>query len=231
MTTLFNIQYNIKMPKSKSNPIPLIQLQPSSIPNQIQGLFATQDIPPNTILLEFKGRLNHNSPTSPESIFFKDNTYLHTIPSCLASKVNDCAKFPKHQRSLNDIFKSELPIYECLIENGPNAIILTKDNVHKAFLQSIQPIKKGEQIYIHRGFMSCLAKEHDILGFKNETFTFNIDKFFDYESVKKYIKIFFPNVKETKLEIINGKHWAIIIEENGKENFFPIGDVFKTVVI
>lgn len=188
--------------------------------NNKEGLLALKDIPKNTVIAEYKGRLNKPSNNYIHIILFSDGSKLYCTENCITSKVSDCIKLPEKQRSYQEFLNAET-LYETE-GTGPNVKSRVRDNVHRAELVSIRDIKKGEGIYIHYGIRQVAGYEANVLGFLDKD-NYENDKF-NENTINNYIKTFYPNT--VKIEPLHSD-FLNIIDEDGDAEVIPIKNISK----
>ncbi len=133
----------------------------SNIPNAGEGLFAGEDIKENVLITEFKGKLvsDTNIQDNWSAIYISDDICLQCNKSNLASYANDNVLFPSKRRNLTKFIEKELPLYNSYNNQQTNAEIYINTQMKRAWLKSVKPIKKDEEIFVHYGLQFWIKSE------------------------------------------------------------------------
>jgi hypothetical protein len=175
-----------------------IEVKESTIPNAGQGLFATVDIQPKSIIAEFKGRVrkpDEDVTKNRSLIRFADGYFLECPDTDLPSFVNDPIDFPTTRRKLYETLESEKSFYPMHPKASNNSYIKLMQPKHRAFLVAIIPIPCGSEIFCHYGFNQWFMKEF-LNGFSFEE-KMDLNGFpprlYACPAFKSYINTFYPN--------------------------------------
>lgn len=192
------------MSNRTKNKISKAHTDESTIPNSGKGLFALVDIPVNSIIAEFVGKIRKPSENVEQNrslIRFSDGYFLECPDTDLASFVNDPINFPTTRRKLYEALESEQSFYQIHPLATINSYIKLNQQMHRAFLVATKPITEGSEIFCHYGFTQWFMKEY-LNGFAYEE---KMDKGFPariyaFPAFRAYINTFYPDCIDYKAE-------------------------------
>lgn len=134
----------------------------------------------------------------------------------LASYANDIIIFPSKKRNLCNIIEKELPLYNSYNNREANAEIYVNPDLRRAWLKSLKPINKDEEIFIHYGLPFWIKQEKQLTEYEddlpngdflmpkkiiiiNNNYLLRLPSYlFKTESFLKYTKIFYPKFTNIK---------------------------------
>jgi len=220
--------------RSRKQPLK-VQVNKSTIPNAGQGLFATVDIPPKSIIAEFKGRVRKPDEDVKENrslIRFADGYFLECPDTDLASFVNDPISFPTARRKLYETLESEAPFYQLHPNASVNSYIKLIQPKHRAFLVATTSIPTGTEIFCHYGFNQWFMKEFlngflleekmDSNGFPPRLYT--------CPAFKSYINTFYPDCIDYQAQDFPDGTTEIIIKQPNEESTVLMLDNYASMM-
>lgn len=145
----------------------LTYVKRSTLPNDTKhnlekGLFAKKNIPNQSVIVEFIGKVTKNSKSKDESdsiVMFEDGSKLVCPNTDKASLARDPIKLPKFRRQLIKSLNSDVPFYDIHDNARINADIFIDNERHRVFLIASSNIKKHEEIFCHFGFPFWFTSE------------------------------------------------------------------------
>jgi SET domain-containing protein len=210
----------------------------SNIPNSGLGLFAKTTIKKGAKIAEFKGILkspDQDVADKRSNILFNDGWMLSCPETDRASFANDCICVPLERRKLMESLKSTTtPFYEMHRKSNLNASISLDDGNHRAFLVSNKNIKKGDEIFVHYGFVFWFTRELEN-GFLQED---DIDEhgfpetFHQYPAFLNYLKLVFPDYTKITAQVSDDGDESMVtvqLQDLSTRYFIPIPNYRRMV--
>jgi hypothetical protein len=175
----------------------------SNIPNIGEGLFAGENIKEGILITEFKGKITtiNNIKSSWSVISLYNDECIECNKKNLASYANDIIIFPSKKRNLCNIIEKELSLYNSYNNREANAEIYVNPDIKRAWLKSLKPINKDEEIFIHYGLPFWIKQEKQLAEYEDDlpNGEFLVPSYlFKSESFLKYTKIFYPKFTNIK---------------------------------
>lgn len=200
----------------------------SNIPNIGEGLFAGENIKEDVLISEFKGRITslNNTKSSWSVISLYDEECIECNKKNLASYANDIILFPSKKRNLCKIIDDKKPLYDSYKGLSPNATIYVNPDLKRAWLKSIKPINKDEEIFIHYGLPFWIKMESKLTEYEDNLINgdFLVPSYlFKSESFDLYVKNFYSGYNEIKY--FNDNSVVDISDKNDNGYTFGIDDI------
>jgi len=204
-----------------------VEKRVSTIASHGYGLFALHDIKKDSIIVEFKGKLNKRGETSSNrsNIYFSDEAVLECPLNDLASFANDAIMFTGERRLLMESLTSREPFYKKYPGTNINADIYLNNDKHRAFLKSTMDIKKGDEIFCHYGFEYWFKIEISKIGFPQEDYIEKNgfpEKIFEYPAFVAYLYEFYPGIAKIDVKPFKKFYDIIIAFNDGKKLLLPM---------